>query len=619
VPAHFGPRVSSALDKASNDLYALVQNEVTAMEISTRPFDVYERPFSIDPTTKLMSPDGIFDACRGEQLVGIYYTALAFHLPAWDFEYKLTNISFTFEVSSDSGINIPLDNPDQGPLHGAQWHAFNTEFLKPGKQYLRFFKADFSQSQPDKYTVRFKAFAVGIARVSPSLPWEPMFFAVPDWDIERHVFVAKTSPNKANRTVDVTCPEGTLRLHNNSVHLFPFLPAGHDLRDWPAFVLERIYDPIEQVLTNKAFPVHPPLMLPDKFTLEVLPDKPFSGLHGDLPFADPLWKIAGWIGASVFFGLTGGAVYVTYRGDEPEWKDEYINYGCDDFLPYPDSTYPRNCGPGMVFEYEKGFSKELVRTASTAANLFAGLGSVGVAVGLMDEIDSFRSGETHTQPKTEEKTTKEVVKIRFEYVGNPIPGELYRIRNHWLFERHTDAGNVYTHRETWETDNNYVHTSVRLNKDIFTLGDVVDDVIELSATFRDKQGKQLKGNEIYAVALMIAPNGSEVFESIHDNAGNGVYTLSIAISTIQMMVRDHQYRETEGGLVPHSGPLQNSEVLGRWHICVIAQSVNLARQSERCEKVGGQILSKVLDAHLWKDCKIKLKVDASFVVKWVVG
>lgn len=231
----------------------------------TLPFSIYERPFAVEPMTKIMIPDGIFDTSLGEQLVGVYYTAESFDPLAWGISYALSGIEFKFEVSPTSGIFISY--AEDGSW--IQSHYFPMKEFRPGRQVLLFFKADFSQALPGKHRIRFRA----------SVDYHEM----PDWDIYCEVFVTKTTVNRKNRTIDVTCPEGTISLHFDSMYVFPYSHVGHDRAKWRELCVKRVYDPIEQRFTDRRVVVHQPLLLPKELTATCIFSKPFHGAHGELP------------------------------------------------------------------------------------------------------------------------------------------------------------------------------------------------------------------------------------------------------------------------------------------------------------------------------------------------
>lgn len=388
-------------------------------------------------------------------------------------------------------------------------------------------------------------------------------------------------------------------------------------------------DPVEQLFLHPAVQIHPPLMLLKEITLTIVPRKPFRGTHGDLPFSDPLWKLIG-LGIIAIGLLVGGGVAIYYAagGGQPDPRGDPILTGydlvCDEFVYDPSGTGHMSCGPVMVFDWDQ-FSTNEKAALGVAGAIGVGIGGnlatniIGTAMttggieALSDNLDPFRAGEAQTTPETDEMTLKEVVKAQIEYLGNPIPGEPYRLRTQWYFERHTDKDKIYQHEETWDLKNEFILPDISLNKNYFTIGEVVDDEVKVSIQFKDPGGTLIKGNQIYVVLIIGAPNRTHFLENAHDDAGVGTYMLRFAITELMNRRVDGQYDVTERGLVPNNSPLGPIEARGTWYICCIAQSVS------RDGAAGGKVLTKMLDANLWKDCRIKLNTHASFNVDYVIG
>jgi hypothetical protein len=566
-----------------------------------------------------MMPDGIFDSSRGEQLIGIFYTC---PMPnVHEVMRDVRTFYFTLETSPASGIIVPLLVDDRGNA-GSQVHDFNRAHLKMGKNFLKFFRADFSHVEPGKHRIRLLAWE-GDVPTPPSKPGRHRAARVrrrPDWDIEKTIFGAKTSFNKANGALEIECPEGKLSQRHQRLHVFPYLPAGEDPRNWKKFVARPIYDPVEQVYTNSFLIADPPLMLPRIVVAEMLPAKPFTGKFSALPFEDAWWKILGWILTALFAGGAGYGGYVAARGGETEAKEwDDSNFDC-----YPESPGHYVCGL-VVLGAEKGYSSKHRKVAGTLGGLSGALASCAFTLGMADRIDPFRAGENSTEPAANEKTTREVVRAEFKYIGNPIPGEPHTIQTEWQFVRYTDKGKKYTHSETWQEKNDYIKSEVKTDKEQYKIGEERDDVVRITAVFTNKNGYRLKGRDLYVTALVIGPMQRFAWVSMMDDEATGHYSASVVITEILPLMKGYAEIERNGriGVMVDTTPPNTLDAAGKWRVLVIAQNVNTATGSEAPEVmaqfVGGRVLTTIFDAHLWEDCQIRLKTHATFMVRQVIG
>lgn len=204
--------------------------------MSAAPLHVLSRPFAIEPLTRVMLPDGIFDNA-------IYNLAIACHYTNQSGQ-ALTNVRIYLESVSDPGI-VPV----------ARTHVFPT--IPAGATVMVEWLADFMNATPGKPLVSFMAIADGYqSRRS----------------IQR-IFVSQTRFDAATNSYTCTLEEGTLRVSN----LSGIVPA----REWWKCDPERPRCP-------------PPSLGPNIITGGTLvwtPNPAYAGTHGELPFNDPWWKI----------------------------------------------------------------------------------------------------------------------------------------------------------------------------------------------------------------------------------------------------------------------------------------------------------------------------------------
>src|SRR6478609_2157582 len=102
--------------------------------MSSTPLKVSTRPFAIEPVTKVMLPDGIFDNALHNLQIAAHFTN--------ESDKELTNVKIYLESTGDLGIVVPAKTVPFATIPAratvlVMWDA-NFKNAKPGKRYISF-------------------------------------------------------------------------------------------------------------------------------------------------------------------------------------------------------------------------------------------------------------------------------------------------------------------------------------------------------------------------------------------------------------------------------------------------------------------------------------------------
>jgi hypothetical protein len=204
--------------------------------MTTTHVDIQRRPYSVEPITNFMLPDGIFDNAIYEQVTNISGTAL-------------NNVDIYFESVSDPGIVVlPKTWRFVVIPAGATvtvWWDSNFQLASPGKPII---------------SVICKAQGLTLRRLL------------------RKIFVSQTRYDSNTKEFTCTVPEGNMRLTFQKVITTKDQGKDCDCNDRDDGSV---------------------LFLPTKLSAGVGPNPPYTGQLGDLPFEDPWWKILALIVAAI--------------------------------------------------------------------------------------------------------------------------------------------------------------------------------------------------------------------------------------------------------------------------------------------------------------------------------
>ncbi len=172
-------------------------------------FEVKKRPFSIEPVTGIMMPDGIFDTAIPQQNIACYFTNTS--------DATINGLSVWIKEIGDPGIVVPYQ-----VQHAAD--------IRPGASVLLEFPASFVSASPGKVDVTFAynySFGISTHMAMVGNVINPL-------EIEQQIFVSETTFDDATQTYTCTVPEGTLQMKIRSVI------APQKLKKWkqPAYALK---------------------------------------------------------------------------------------------------------------------------------------------------------------------------------------------------------------------------------------------------------------------------------------------------------------------------------------------------------------------------------------------
>ncbi|MBS0562764.1 MAG: hypothetical protein JSR21_22160, partial [Proteobacteria bacterium] len=396
--------------------------------MSPAPLQILTRPFAIEPVTNIMLPDGIFDNALFNLRIACHLTNQA--------TTTLTNVSVYLESVGDPGI---------APV--ARTFTFAT--IPAGASVIVMWDADFEHASPGKPLVSFVARADG-------------------FDSRRsiqQIFVSQTRFDAPSNSYTCTVPEGTLTVS----HIAAITPAA----GWG------VNDGKECRCPPGTGP-----WVPTGMTLAWAPNPAFAGVHGELPFADPWWKILAII-IAIIAAIVAIVAAALGAGT--------ASFGASGTF---DETEPsvHCCTPDPGAGPERDF---------TVAGVASAIATAAAAVALSDAADPFWRGQEATPPTAGEMTVAEKVVAKWSLPEAPNAGKAYTAGVEWRYQRFT-TGASYAHAVS-ETQTN-IHVSdgieVEAPATVAAFGD-----LWVRCKIHRTGGALFRGNELYAFALFRSPGG----------------------------------------------------------------------------------------------------------------
>lgn len=497
--------------------------------MSATPMQVLSRPFAIEPVTSMMLPDGIFDNAIYELQIACHYTNQS--------SATLRNVTIYLESVGDPGI---------APV--ARTHYFAE--IPPGASVLVKWDANFKNATPGKRLISFVAQADGHASRRSI----------------QQIFVSQTRYDPASNTYTCTVEEGTLTVSK----------------------IKAIVQRPTWVRKNDGRCECPPEggpWIPTGMTLHWAPNPAFAGVHGELPFADPWWKILAWIvaviaaivavvAASKGAGMAVFGVGGTFDETEPS---------IDCCTPHP------GAGPERDF------------TVAGAASVVA---TVAAAVGMSDAADPFWRGQEHTPPPAGEITVAEEVVASWSLPDAPRAGKAYTVDVEWTYTRYT-SGKTYTYSVAETQTNIHVLDGIEIETPA-TVRPI--DPLWVRARFRRDANVLFKGPELYALALFRSPGGLYFVVPLTDDglhfdpgANDGTYAGFLHL--------EHAYKR----LLKYK-----LEVYGTWRIYLFAQDVNLTKPGTppeiAAQHIGGFLVASAVEITFDSSLPCPMTAQASVTV-----
>jgi hypothetical protein len=490
--------------------------------MASTPLIVKNRPFAIEPITGIMMPDGIFDA-------SIFIQRITCHVRNTS-NRELRDVKVYLEGVSDPGIAASPTT-----------HYFDR--VPPGAAVLVAWEADFRNATPGK-------------------PFVSIVCKERDNDIARSlksIYVSRTTYDEAADKFVCEVPEGRLEVSSIVV-------AGPRSDAWKPLPGCDPLDP--EARREEQFGPYLPL----RFDAVFVPNPAYAGTHGDLPFADPWWKVLGWvvfavatIAGIILAATAGGTFFVGLKG---KWDVDSSGVEVD------------CCEPDY-----KSVAKEseLAKGKLTAAGIMGIVATVGLAVGLADDEDAWWRGQAATPPANGALTRAESLSVRLTYPEPPNPGLPYTVGAAWTYTRQTTAG-ALTHSVDESQTNTHISEGIEIeaSSPIHAFA----EPLLIRARFARSGATLYEGPELFALAVVISPNGDYgamvalVDDGItpDESAGDGTYSGELHLERAfgEMRQRGLQFE-------------------GRWRVLVFAQDVNLADDSQppevQAQTIGGFVLT----------------------------
>jgi hypothetical protein len=515
-------------------------------------FAIPNRPFSTEPITGLMMPDGIFEASIGKQTLNAHVTNTG---------GAAANVQVYVESVSDPGIVVTpathfLANADGGVAHLFSWDA------------------DLSAATPGDHLISF------IVET-----------AAGDQRIIKKIFVAKAGYDPADGTFSITCPEGVLKAEfremvrprdqrccrkpkDDDCHCGcdgredqkPTTTTGttRPRSDNPKVKNTNVLDYIVEGFKghDPNFEFCLPGYLPKDVKLTFTPTPAYKGQYGDLPFQDPWLKALFCVLALLL--LIGAAIAEAVDGSGD------ITVGGDSGGGSGGGTTEDCCGLEASGSGTSYVAAGLLAAAAVAGTLAAATG---------DTRDSFRIGADNTPPADpNESTISEELELVYNYIEPLELGKPFKVKGDWKYVRTTNLS-TYTHSQSDTTAN--VHL---LSKYEIKAPDTVlvykREMFVIEASFYDADDKLFKGGQLFVQCFLIGPNGQWRKIILQDNgmpmnadkkANDGIYT------------GRHFFSANDKGL---------------WTYFVIAQDINNAQPDmepeEAAQIIGGMVLTNQL-------------------------
>jgi hypothetical protein len=479
-----------------------------------------------------MLPDGIFDNALFNLRIACHFTNLS--------SKPLTNVQIYLESVGDPGI-VPV----------AKTYFFAS--IPPGASVLVMWDANFQNATPGKPLVSFVARADGFESRRSI----------------KQIFVSQTRFDSATKSYTCTVQEGTLTVSGIRV-----------IAPGPGWGRGSGQDGGECRCPAEFGP-----WVPTGMTIGWVPNPAYSGVHGDLPFSDPWWKILAIIvaiiaaivaavAAAVGAGTVSSGVKGTFDESEPSVQ-------C--CTPDP--------GAGPKRDY-------------TVAGVASAIATGAAAVALSDAADPFWRGQEATPPASGEATIGEKVVAKWSLPEAPNAGTPYPTDVSWTYTRFT-TGKTYTHAVHETQTNIHVSDGVEVETP-----PTVHAFAELwvRTKFHKKGSDLFKGTDLYAFALFRSPGGIYFVVSLTDDglgfdpgANDGIYAGSLYLQDAYRVLLEY-----------------HSDLYGIWRVFVFAQDVNLSKPGTAPEiaaqHIGGMVVASAISITFDPSLPCPLKAQGTIEV-----
>ncbi len=507
--------------------------------MSAAPIQVLTRPFAIEPVTNIMLPDGIFDNALYNLKIAAHFTNMS--------SGALTNVTLYLESVGDPGI-VPV----------AQTITFAS--IAAGASVMVSWSANFQNATPGKPLVSFIAKADGFD---------------PRRSIQQ-IFVSQTRFDSATNSYTCTVGEGTLTVSNLSA-IGPGANWGKGGSDCGCKCGGR---------GNGGSPSPFPPYVPTGATMVWAPNPAYTGVHGELPFSDPWWKVL-----AIIVAVVAAIVAIVAAALGAGQANFSVGGTFDETQPTVHCCTPKGAAGG--------------KPGYTVAGVASAIASVAIAVACSDAADPFYRGQTATTPAAGEMTIGERVVAKWDLPDAPNAGAPYPADVQWTYQRIT-TGQTYSYSVS-ETQTN-VHVAGDVEVDTPNLVKAFAP-LWVKAKFQKSGSGYFTGNDLYAFALFQAPqNGLYFVVNIADDglgfdgtANDGVYSGSLNLEAARRLLL-----------------AEGEDVYGIWRVFVFAQDVNLTKPGTppeiAAQHIGGFFVASAITLTFDPDLPCPMKAQANITV-----
>ena len=315
------------------------------------------------------------------------------------------------------------------------------------------------------------------------------------------------------------------------------------------------------------------------------PNPAYSGVHGELPFSDPWWKIL-----AVIVAIVAALVAIIAAALGAGTANFSVGGTFEENDPSVHCCTPKGAASGAP-EY-------------TVAGVASAIASVAIAVACSDAADPFFRGQEATPPAPGEKTVGEKVVAKWSLPEAPNAGRAYPADVSWTYQRFT-TGQAYSHSVTETQTNVHVAGDVHVETP-----DKVSafNPLWVRAKFEKAGGGTFSGTELYAFAVFQAPQGLFFVVNLADDgrgfdhaANDGSYAGSLDLERAYKLLLS-----------------QNQDVYGVWRVFVFAQDVNLTKPGTppeiAAQHIGGFFIASALEITFDPSLPCPLKAQSSITV-----
>lgn len=508
--------------------------------MTATPMQVLTRPFAIEPVTNIMLPDGIFDNAIFDQRICCHYTNMT--------STPLKNVRIWLESVGDPGV-VPV----------ARTWVFSV--VHAGASVRISWDADFQNATPGKALVSFVAQA-------------------DEFETRRsiqQIFISQTRFDPTSNTYTCTVEEGTLTVSNVTA-------IGPSAEAWWRCDLKE--------------PRCPPTIfgpyVPTGVTMAWTPNPAYAGVHGDLPFTDPVWwkviavlvLVVALIVGAIAAENGGGRVYFS-GGVKFDESGPSITHCCTTQL--------------------EASTKPSFTVAGAASAIAAG----ALIVACTDAADPFWRGQEATPPEAAELTLGERVEARWNLPEPPNAGKAYSADVEWNYQRTTNARTLsHSVNETVVNIHTAGEVTVETPDKVTAFAPLTHggNALWVRVRFERSDGGLFKGTDLYAFALFQAPQGLIFVVDLTDDGighdpgpNDGVYAGSLNVT--------HAYRLLLA---------ENQVMHGVWRVFVFAQDVNHALPGMpphiAAQHIGGMFVASAVEITFDPSLPCPLSAQAAITV-----